>query len=154
VRDALAFARWAVGAGGVATADLSLLLSPRPDEPPRTEGLVAPREATRVNLLKVLQAFKLKAAGKGADRLYFFYAGHGLSAPGGSPSSGPLIIPADTDDAELYIDAGPIGMGDFTTRAGPAPGAGLLRRCLPRCAASAATSDPEPVLERQQSDER
>ena len=113
VRDALAFARWAVRAGGVAAADLSLLLSPRPDEPPDTQGLAAPVPATRVNLLKVLQAFKLRAAGKGADRLYFFYAGHGLSAPGASPSSGPLIIPADTDDAELYIDAGPIGMEDF-----------------------------------------
>ncbi|HEY6179107.1 MAG TPA: caspase family protein [Kofleriaceae bacterium] len=113
VRDALAFARWAVGSGGVATTDLSLLLSARPAEPPDIKGLVAPVEATRVNLLKVLQAFKLKAAGKGADRLYFFYAGHGLSAPGRAPSIGPLIIPADTDDADAYIDAGPIGMDDF-----------------------------------------
>ena len=45
VRDAIDFARWAVTGGGVDPADLTLLLSPRPDDRPLAERLRLPAEA-------------------------------------------------------------------------------------------------------------
>src|SRR6185436_19034991 len=77
VKDALAFREWAIGAGGVDPKNVRLLLS--------TEDAAAKAmrtaEATRRDIRSVILDYQ-KDAGKGAERLYFYYAGHGLSAPG------------------------------------------------------------------------
>ena len=127
VRDAVAFARWAVTVGGVDPKDLTLLLSPLPDGPPLAELLKADQgapdlfaqraEASFEYLSKTIYAYQ-KGAGKDADRLWFYYAGHGLAPPAGAPDAGPLMVPADIQDIGYYIDmqAQPIGLETFRGR--------------------------------------
>ncbi|HKU37099.1 MAG TPA: caspase family protein, partial [Polyangiales bacterium] len=114
VRDAIAFARWATAAGGVSVGDLTLLLSRSEDSEPVPDELApAVEQASKAAINAVLSSFKVKNAGDGLDRLWFFYAGHGLSAPGETPAAGPLLVPADVDDIDVYLSEGPIGVESF-----------------------------------------
>ncbi len=122
VRDAVAFARWAVTAGGVDLKDLRLLLSPLPDGPPLAELLKADQgapdlsvQATNASWDSVAKTFQdyRTGAGRDADRLWFFYAGHGLAAPAAAPNAGPLVVPADIQDIDLYINMKPLGLEMF-----------------------------------------
>ncbi|MDF3041021.1 MAG: hypothetical protein K0Q71_3727 [Thermomicrobiales bacterium] len=103
VPDALAFLEWAHGAGGVpadATHTRLLLSTNRTDV--TTFPFVA---ATNENIVKTIIEFQ-DGAGKDGDRLYFYYAGHGVSNPGtarGGPPE-PVIIPADVKD--MRVNAG------------------------------------------------
>src|SRR5215216_1825782 len=122
VRDAVAFARWAVTAGGVDLKDLRLLLSPLPDGPPLAELLKADQgapdlsaqttDASWQSIAKTFQAYRT-GAGKDADRLWFFYAGHGLAENAAAPGAGPLVVPADIDDIDFYINMKPLGLEMF-----------------------------------------
>lgn len=105
VRDAVAFAEWTVRAGGVDPADLTLLLSPIGDV----------NNAKRATRKAILEAFhKLqKGAAKDVDRFWFYYAGHGLAPPGSDPAAGPLIVPADVDDIDFYVNQEPVGLEVF-----------------------------------------
>ncbi len=101
VNDALDFANWALGPGGVQSQNLRLLLSPV--QPPAA----APpyQEADQRRITAVIQELQ-GGSGRGCSRLYFYYAGHGVSYPGatrGGPAE-PVIIPADVQD--LRLDAG------------------------------------------------
>ena len=97
VSDALRFAEWARASGGVAPENLRLLLSP-------VQAHVTPlpyKEANCRNIKQTILEFQ-KGAGQGGDRLYFYYAGHGVSAPGvtaGGPLE-PVIIPVDVQSLE------------------------------------------------------
>jgi hypothetical protein len=123
VRDAVAFARWCVTAGGVDPGDLTLLLSPVPGGPPLTELLEAHQGApdlsaraavaNEANIRKAMRSYRTQGAGRNADRLWFYYAGHGLAPPAASPNDGPLIVPADVDDLESYVDENPIALEIF-----------------------------------------
>jgi hypothetical protein len=122
VRDAIAFARWAVTAGGVGPADLTLLLSPLADDPPLGERLQADggapdlsdrvRPATRDAIAKTFYAYQT-GAGKDVDRLWFYYGGHGVAAAGQGTTAGPLIVPADVDDLNYYVNLEPIFLETF-----------------------------------------
>lgn len=105
VRDAVAFADWAVEAGGVDPANLTLLLSP----------LGEMKNAKRATRRAILQAFHQleKGAARDFDRLWFYYAGHGLAPPGQDPAAGPLIVPADVDDIDFYVNQEPVGLEVF-----------------------------------------
>ena len=76
--DAVEFARWALAEGGVEPENLRLLLST--ESPPADLQHV---EADSAGINDAVLAFQ-NGAGAGGDRLYFYYAGHGLSAPGAS----------------------------------------------------------------------
>jgi uncharacterized caspase-like protein len=99
VRDALAFAKWvtAPGAGRATDDTLTLLLSPHPDRP--ANG-VQFKPATEPEIRRAL--FAHKKNGAGAERLWFFYAGHGLAPAGGGPDEAPVIVPSDVDDLDFY----------------------------------------------------
>ena len=105
VKDALDFAEWVVKAGGVAPENLTLLLSPVGD----AKGA---KKATRKAILEAFHKFE-KGAAKDAERFWFYYAGHGLAAPGQDTSAGPLVVPADVNDIEFYINQEPVGLEIF-----------------------------------------
>jgi hypothetical protein len=122
VRDAIAFARWAVTAGGVDPSNLTLLVSPLAEDPPLAERLQASggapdlsaraRPATRGAILDTFDAYQ-SGAGKDADRLWFYYAGHGLAAAGQGTTAGPLIVPADVENLSRYVNQEPVGLEVF-----------------------------------------
>jgi len=77
VRDALRMREWLLdGAGGGVPAEhLVLALAPRDDEPPDLPFV----EATKDKIMIAINDLLSMSGGKG-ERLYFFYAGHGLTA--------------------------------------------------------------------------
>lgn len=101
VSDARRFAEWAVQHGGVDPGDLRFLLSPWPDD---LDGYPR-RDADRRSIVTALQELQ-QGAGRGGDRLYVYYAGHGFSAPGVTTGGiqEPVIVPADV--TALPVDAG------------------------------------------------
>ena len=123
VRDAVSFARWCVTAGGVDPQDLTLLLSVTPGGPSLAELLKAEQGAPDLSArAKVADEKNIRNAlwdyrtgkGKDASRLWFYYAGHGLAPPTGSPDDGPIVVPADIDNLERYLgDQQPISLEIF-----------------------------------------
>jgi hypothetical protein len=109
VRDALRFAEWvtAPGAGRATEAKLTLLLSPHPDRP--VKG-VKFELATEVAIRRAL--FDHKKKGAAAQRLWFFYAGHGIAPAGGGPDEAPVVVPADVKDLDFYR-SNPIDLGSW-----------------------------------------
>ncbi|HEX8407698.1 MAG TPA: caspase family protein, partial [Thermoanaerobaculia bacterium] len=105
VRDALAFADWAVKSGGVDPANLTLLLSPVP------KGLKTKR-ATEKAIREALRLLRNGAA-KDVDRLWFYYAGHGMAPPGSGTTSGPIVVPCDVGNIDDYLNETPIGLEIF-----------------------------------------
>lgn len=98
VKDALAFHRWCTTAGGVEPGNVRLLLS---TDDAGAQAL-ATAEATQREIRKAILAFQ-EGAGRGADRLYFYYAGHGLSAPGVTKGGRqePVVVPADLESLKI-----------------------------------------------------
>jgi uncharacterized caspase-like protein len=77
VNDALNFTEWLVASGEVPNQNVFLLLGPDDDRP-------LPRQAlrpTRDNIIQLIDRLALKS-GSAGERLYFYYAGHGLSTGG------------------------------------------------------------------------
>src|SRR5262245_19930251 len=102
VNDAIAFARWALSSGGVAPADLKLLLSPRDGTSPFDGGPVLRYDpATTDAIDAILERYTTRPCD--ATRLWVYYAGHGVLAPGDGPSSAPVLIPADENNLETYV---------------------------------------------------
>lgn len=121
VRDAVTFARWCVTAAGVDPSDLTLLLSPSPDGPPLAELLKAYQGAPDLsaraqdagyNSIKDI-LWDYRSGARKAERLWFYYAGHGIAPPTASPEAGPLVIPADVKDLDRYVLESPIGLEIF-----------------------------------------
>jgi len=114
VDDALAFAGWAVRAGGVAPEDVRLLLGPASDvgdNPPSTGTTQLPgvagdfpfARATREAITKLISTQMTEAGWSTGDRLYFYYAGHGCShefARGARPD--PVLFPVDVEALPLH----------------------------------------------------
>ena len=77
VRDALGMREWLLAptGGNVPEKNLLLLLSPREDAEPTG---VAAAEATQGNILDAIADLIRRSGGEG-ERLYFFFAGHGVS---------------------------------------------------------------------------
>jgi uncharacterized caspase-like protein len=80
VRDALAFRDWALAAdgGGVPEDNLRLLLGRRAEDPaPEGEQALAP---TKDNIVTAISEVVGAVVDEIPDRLYFYFAGHGITA--------------------------------------------------------------------------
>lgn len=100
VRDALAFAAWAVQGGRVGVADLHLLLTPgnevqlaNPVTIPGTKLSVAYELAESGQIMDAIDQMGKADEGKG----FIYYAGHGCSAPNSKEElfPEPVLIPSD-----------------------------------------------------------
>jgi hypothetical protein len=113
VNDALIFSEWALNNGEVPPDNLYLLLSPldgRKLDIPFTQ-------ATNRNIKDTIK----KIAGMPGKRLFFYFAGHGLTPPSASfgAEGEPVIIPADYQPLEKNV----IGFSEIISalsRSGPA----------------------------------
>ena len=115
VRDAIAFARWAVTSGGVDANDLTLLLSTADGDTPLAAGdplQARVQPADWKHIAGTLHRYR-KNAGRDADRLWFYYGGHGLAPPMQAPDAGPLVVPSDVDDLDFYTTTQPLGLETF-----------------------------------------
>jgi hypothetical protein len=108
--DAIEFANWALSpdGGDVAPHQLLLLLSPLATSQIRggiasiPQANVLPyRGASRRDILTAVQ--EVAGLSASVDRLYFYFAGHGSSAPGMVTSlrAEPVLIPSDFKDPQL-----------------------------------------------------
>ncbi|HZG36946.1 MAG TPA: caspase family protein [Gaiellaceae bacterium] len=79
VRDALAVREWLLDpfGGDVPADNLQLVLAPGPHSPPVDEALAAV-PGTKANIIVAINNLIQLSGGKG-ERLYFFFAGHGLT---------------------------------------------------------------------------
>lgn len=98
VSDALKFRDWVLApdGGGVCKGNLRLLLS-RPDDP-APGGAV--RDATKENILTAI-CDVVHSAGQEAERLYFYFAGHGITARVANRDESLLVTPGFD---ELHTD--------------------------------------------------
>src|ERR671922_796901 len=99
VADALTFAEWVTAdeGGRVAPSQLRLLLGRRADDQNRTERDVVP---TKDNIVTAINDV-VTAVEQGAERLYFFFAGHGITARVANRDEGALVTPGFD---ELHTD--------------------------------------------------
>jgi hypothetical protein len=79
VRDALAMRKWLLepAGGNVPEGNLQLILAPGPDSPQLKDELPW-TQATKANIIGTIYDLVQLSEGKG-ERLYFYYAGHGLT---------------------------------------------------------------------------
>jgi hypothetical protein len=106
VSDALRFAAWCVTRGGVDPANLRLHLAEKGGNAsgrvalPGTSVQADYKPAQSLDIVDTIQyEFRRDGLGKGGDRLYVYYAGHGSSHPGvRGKHSEPVLIPADVRD--------------------------------------------------------
>jgi hypothetical protein len=99
VADALRFHRWvcAKDGGNVPPENVRLLLGRRPDDPGRDPKDVVP---TKDNVVTAINDV-VTANPEGARRLYFFFAGHGVTARVANRDEGALVTPGFD---ELHTD--------------------------------------------------
>jgi hypothetical protein len=95
VRDALLMRDWLLdpAGGGVLEENLALILSPAADKKPK--GLEAV-EATNAAIVNSIADLLKRSKGEG-ERLYFFYAGHGLTARVNQRDENALVCSDFTD---------------------------------------------------------
>jgi Caspase domain len=94
VSDARRFRDWVLApdGGGVPEDNLRLLLSPRPDDPAPKPGQGVP-EATKDNIVTAINDLVVAAGGQEAERLYFYFAGHGITARVANRDESALVTP-------------------------------------------------------------
>jgi hypothetical protein len=96
VSDALKFRDWVLApdGGGVGEENLRLLLSRRPDDPGPDPGPgPAVPEATKDNIVTAINDLVVAAEGQEAERLYFYFAGHGITARVANRDESALVTP-------------------------------------------------------------
>jgi hypothetical protein len=119
VRDALDFTAWAIQGGGVAPADVRLLLSPDPSRPAPVlpAGVPAPQPATSQGIIDALADLLRLKPEDGGDRVYVYYAGHGAALQGFNE---PILIPGDFADLLTHSQR-LLGFSKVVTFLSPAP---------------------------------
>jgi hypothetical protein len=93
VDDANRFLAWALKDGGVEPENATLLLSRMP------KGASAVKTALAVYLAfqDAIDSFAFKPVAE-SDRLYIYFAGHGISAPNVGVAGSPVLVCADVED--------------------------------------------------------
>jgi hypothetical protein len=94
VTDAVGFLKWILTAGAVESSDVTCLLSPV-----RGEVLPDGIQPERATSQAISDAFATTTRST-VERLYVYFAGHGISAPGLGASAGPVLVPDDVTDLE------------------------------------------------------
>jgi hypothetical protein len=92
VSDALKFRDWVLAAdgGGVPASNLRLLLARRSDDPGAGDDAL---DATKDNIVTAINDVVLAAAEHEAERLYFYFAGHGITARVANRDESALVTP-------------------------------------------------------------
>jgi caspase domain-containing protein len=92
VSDACDFRDWVVrpDGGGVPESNLRLLLSPTPEDTVRAEGV---RPATKDNIVTAIDEVVSANADQQPERLYFYFAGHGITARVSNRDEAALVTP-------------------------------------------------------------
>ncbi|HYU31094.1 MAG TPA: caspase family protein [Thermoanaerobaculia bacterium] len=102
VRDALSFARWLVGRGKLQPADLRLLLAPAVELPPELAGAET-RPADNTTILETVTSIVDHPPAEGG-RLFFYFSGHGCSAPIRYFDQEPVLIPVDYESPRIHFN--------------------------------------------------
>jgi hypothetical protein len=91
VSDAVSFRDWVLAAdgGNVPSSNLRLLLGRRPDDPERSDADVAPTKDEIVTAINDV----VVGAGARAERLYFYFAGHGIMARVANRDESAVVTP-------------------------------------------------------------
>jgi len=102
VHDALSFAAWVTGPGGVPAANLRLLLGPDPAAPPPVlpAGVAGFSPASNLKIREDIETLREALPAGGGERLYFYYAGHGASIP--EWQEDPFLIPPEFVKPKLH----------------------------------------------------
>lgn len=113
VRDALDFAAWVTGPGGVPAANLRLLLGPDLADPPPVlpAGVSAISPASGRKIRETIGGLR----GTGGKRLYFYFAGHGVAFP--QWPDDPMLVPPEFIDP-YYHASDLLGFKDLFNRLG------------------------------------
>jgi hypothetical protein len=108
VADAIRFRDWVIddAGGNVPASNLRLLLGRRPDDAERSEGDVVP---TKDNIVTAINDVVTAIEGV-PERLYFFFAGHGITARVANRDEGALVTPGFD---ELHTDHS-LALGSLT----------------------------------------
>jgi len=103
VADAMEFARWVTepGKGRATPETLTLLLSP-------LDGVEPALPFTPASQQEIAKALRRYLNGPPIDvdvtsRLWFFYAGHAVSASSSAPDDPPVLVPPEVDDIDAYL---------------------------------------------------
>jgi caspase domain-containing protein len=92
VSDALKFRDWVVAAdgGGVPASNLRLLLARRSDDPSAGDDAL---DATKDNIVTAINDVVVATAEHEVERLYFYFAGHGITARVANRDESALVTP-------------------------------------------------------------
>jgi len=108
VRDALRVREWLLGPGGVAEERLTCLLAPNQGEEPEEVAYARP---TRDEFVRAIRGLLRSSGGKG-ERLYVFYAGHGLMTKVGNRDEN-VLLAADFGPTRLDRSIGLSTLWEF-----------------------------------------
>ncbi|MFC8681937.1 caspase family protein [Microbacterium ureisolvens] len=94
VSDACDFHDWVTGRGGVPASNVRLLLSPVSSDPHRDRyrDLGAP-PATKDNIVSAINEVVVATADQAPERLYFYFAGHGITARVSNRDESAIVLP-------------------------------------------------------------
>ncbi|MFK4837155.1 caspase family protein [Microbacterium sp. ZW T2_14] len=92
--DACDFRDWVIARGGVPASNVRLLLSPpskdpHPDEDPDRRA----RPATKDNIVSAINEVVVATADQKPERLYFYFAGHGITARVSNRDESAIVLP-------------------------------------------------------------
>ncbi|GAA5088551.1 hypothetical protein GCM10025760_11110 [Microbacterium yannicii] len=92
--DACDFRDWVIAGGGVPASNVRLLLSPpskdpHPDEDPGRRA----RPATKDNIVSAINEVVVATADQKPERLYFYFAGHGITARVSNRDESAIVLP-------------------------------------------------------------
>ncbi|KAF2415972.1 caspase family protein [Microbacterium sp. B35-30] len=94
VSDACDFRDWVTVRGGVPASNVRLLLSPASKDPhPAEDPARRARPATKDNIVSAINEVVVATADQKPERLYFYFAGHGITARVSNRDESALVLP-------------------------------------------------------------
>ena len=94
VSDACGFRDWVTDRGGVPASNVRLLLSPPSKDPhPPQDPVNRAQPATKDNIVSAINEVVVATADQRPGRLYFYFAGHGITARVSNRDESALVLP-------------------------------------------------------------